>query len=297
MNRGHYERGRAGAPECLGGRRGLGTRGAELVSSAATPVKPRRASAGTARTPSRRKRTREPVGRAWTGALHHPIIPSSMATFMVNGPPSAPHMAVGAAFYGSEDGAVEDAMDDVEMDTDHFNELDKIFDLPYPADGNDPFAPPQGGRAGAAAGAGSGATEGRASAGTNVAASMMVQPPYLQTHRMDWSSHSSHGPHREEEASYHTAVDATRHSSAVDASYHHTVDGSTHSHSVVDASIHSHSVMDASGHDSLADYSQHEEYDYGGKEPRYMEHSCEACKRSKVRAPTIDRSIDGRMTG
>lgn len=59
-----------------------------------------------------------------------------MATFMVNGPPSAPLMAVGAAFYGSEEGAVDDAMD--EMDTDHFNELDKIFDLPYPADGNDP---------------------------------------------------------------------------------------------------------------------------------------------------------------
>lgn len=187
---------------------------------------------------------------------------------MVNGPPAAPLVAVGAAFYGSEEGAVDDAMD--EMDTDHFNELDKIFDLPYPADGNDPFATPGPGAGGAAAGGAS------SSAGVNAAASMMVQPPYLQSHRMDWS--------REEDASYHTAVDATCHS-AVDASYHH-VDASMHSHSVVDASMHSHSVMDASGHDSLADYSQHGEYEYGppGKgEPRFMEHSCEACKRSKVR--------------
>jgi hypothetical protein len=205
-----------------------------------------------------------------------------MATYMVNGPPSAPLMAVGAAFYGSEEAAVDDAMD--EMDTDHFNELDKIFDLPYPADGNDPFAPPPGGGAagaGGAAAAAAASSSSSSSAGVNAAASMMVQPPYLQSHRMDWSS-------REEDASYHTAVDATCHST-VDASYHH-VDASmhSHSHSVVDASMHSHSVMDASGHDSLADYSQHGDYDYGGGaaagkgDPRFMEHSCEACKRSKV---------------
>lgn len=187
-------------------------------------------------------------------------------------------MAVTAAFYEDPTNLGED-----EMDQDHFNELDKIFDLPYSAE-QDPFTSTNGNNN----------NNNNNTIATNNGLAQQQHhhhqlPPQSHQHQHQYHHHHlQHGGNgmdwhvKEEDASYHTAVDASCH---IDASYHH-VDAS--GHSMIDASTHS-TVMDASGHESLVDYSQHgsEGYDYGattnGKiEPRFMEHSCEACKRSKV---------------
>jgi hypothetical protein len=198
-------------------------------------------------------------------------------------------MAIATAFYEGPRGLGESGGPEDEMDTDHFNELDRIFDLPYGAE-QDPFG---------------GTTTTSNSSGSSSSSQQQQQQTQQQTQPTRQSAgqaqqghyNSPHGaagllmpqPHgsssgpgqmdwhvKEEDASYHTAVDASCH---VDASYHRTIDAS--SHSMVDAS--GHSMMDASGHDSLIDSSGHyDEYAAHKGDPRYMEHSCEACKRSKV---------------
>lgn len=174
-----------------------------------------------------------------------------------------------------------------EMDTDHFNELDRIFDLPYGAE-QDPFG--SGGGGGQSQGQANGQVHGhqQQQGGQHGGAGLLMPTPLNGHshggggHHMNHSNHgSSHGGGmdwhvKEEDASYHTAVDASSH---IDMSYHH-VDAS--GHSMIDAS--GHSMMDASGHDSLIDSSGHyDDYAAHKGDPRYMEHSCEACKRSKVR--------------
>ena len=221
--------------------------------------------------------------------------------FMVTGPPPAPLMAIATAFY-EDPTALGDSAGE-EMDTDHFNELDKIFDLPYNSE-QDPFSP----AATSSQGGGQGGQGGHTHTQPQHSHNDHDQQQHTHTHHQHEEGsvellshgqahsqqqqhhhhhqhqhlqhtqfHSTHGGDwhvKEEDASYHTAVDASCH---IDASYHH-VDAS--SHSMVE------SVLDASGHDSLIDSSGHYD-DYmpsaGGKgDHRYMEHSCEACKRSKV---------------
>jgi hypothetical protein len=177
-----------------------------------------------------------------------------------------------------------------EMDTDHFNELDRIFDLPYGAE-QDPFG--SGGGGGQSQGQANGQVHGhqqqQQGQQSQHGGAGLLMPTPLNGHSHGCgghhTNHSNHGSThgggmdwhvKEEDASYHTAVDASSH---IDMSYHH-VDAS--GHSMIDAS--GHSMMDASGHDSLIDSSGHyDDYAAHKGDPRYMEHSCEACKRSKVR--------------
>lgn len=201
-----------------------------------------------------------------------------MTTFLNPGPAREKLVGSGVFFEGSigvvghESGGGVGSQD--EMDTDHFNELDHIFDLSYSAE-QDPF------------GSGSGHAQ---SQGTGYGhppqtqlggASLLMPHPHnshgaishdgsrMHNDGMDWRA-------KDEDCSYHTAVDASCH---IDSSYHH-VDAS--GHSMVDAS--GHSTIDASGHDSLIDSSGHyDDYLAHKGDARYMEHSCEACKRSKVR--------------
>jgi len=178
-----------------------------------------------------------------------------------------------------------------EMDTDHFNELDRIFDLPYGAE-QDSFGSGGGGghSQGQANGHGHGHQQQQGGQQSQHGGAGLLMPTPQNGHGhgggVHHTNHSNHGSThggggmdwhvKEEDASYHTAVDASSH---IDGSYHH-VDAS--GHSMIDAS--GHSMMDASGHDSLIDSSGHyDDYAAHKGDPRYMEHSCEACKRSKVR--------------
>jgi hypothetical protein len=210
-------------------------------------------------------------------------------------------MAIATAFY-EDPTALGDSAGE-EMDTDHFNELDKIFDLPYNSE-QDPFssaATPssQGGQGGQQHAHNGGHAQQQQIQHQEGGAGLMPhgvgghshshqqqqhQHQHLHQHTQFHSTHGGDWHVKEEDASYHTAVDASCH---IDASYHH-VDAS--SHSMVE------SVLDASGHDSLIDSSGHYD-DYlpsaGGKgDHRYMEHSCEACKRSKVCMLDLDVYVD-----
>ena len=220
-----------------------------------------------------------------------------MTTFLGQAPPSL--RAIGSAFYDEDAQSVvalsqhaAGSGTEDEMDTDHFNELDRIFDLPYGAE-QDPFGSGGGGghSQGQANGQGHGhqQQQGGQQSQHGGAGLLMPTPQNGHGHGGVGHHHTNHINHgsthggggmdwhvKEEDASYHTAVDASSH---IDGSYHH-VDAS--GHSMIDASCHS--MMDASGHDSLIDSSGHyDDYAAHKGDPRYMEHSCEACKRSKVR--------------